>query len=918
MDGHIFNPNRDGISNLQGARSKSRIPHFQDNHQTTITTVDNPSRGLFVIDTRKPINMATPRSILKTSRDDDEASSVASADSAGSDASGGGRYLNRLFGGPQPPTQQPPSSPSWGQKTIIPQYSAENRMLMRSPLPSPTPVVRKQIVKPHVGGSPDGDSDSEAGSEDRRKREQAHVSRLVHMAKAQQHLMTAWFAASAGAESVSLPVRKPRRRKPPPRRQSSNASAASSGSSGSSRSGRSKSGPVDLDELTDDGEVDDEESVVSHRSSGSQQSSGSSKMRMFLNGILGSTISVANADQPSVATGATPRINNVTKPQKKYQHHEADIEEQSEPTYASTAEASVPVLVVGKCKFSRNQLILVILGLIFAIALITVVASTLTGNNDSTNESAIGRPVVDENERPPFVQLRLPTLAPSAAPSLMMSAAPSVTPPSQSPSRSAVPSTPSPTFNPSAFPSKTPSTMPSLYPSGVPSSQPSALPSLSPTTTPSLAPSGLPSLAPSLSPTSTPSTSPSLSQTPSATPSSSPTTSFSTTTFTSVGDAILGEQAGEQFGHASALNADGSILAVGARYFANNGQERAGRVEVYQRLDNNEWINMGQALYGRNEQDQFGFSVALSDSGNILAVAEPGFDGPVGGRSGNVRVFEWNGQAWVPLGGEIVGEQVASLFGVSISLSANGSRLAVGSPYNSGESNLSLSGRVRVFELVDFQWQPLGQPLDGSYRLDWFGWSVDLSSDGNRLAVGAPRNRIHGGYARVYNFNSENWTQIGGDIVNDLLNVHPEDRFGLAVSLDGDRVAIGSPWKDSSALFNSGMVAVYQFGVDGWAAVGAPVTGDEINGQMGTSVKLRGLYLTVGSPEANNGSGMVTFHMFDGYFWDTASDPLLGSLPAEDFGRNVDTDVDSRTIAVGAPATTSNDPLTGLLRVFTR
>lgn len=329
---------------------------------------------------------------------------------------------------------------------------------------------------------------------------------------------------------------------------------------------------------------------------------------------------------------------------------------------------------------------------------------------------------------------------------------------------------------------------------------------------------------------------------------------------------------------------------------------------------------MGPALYGRNEQDQFGFSVALSDDGNILAVSEPGFDGPIGDRSGNVRVFEWNGQLWVPLGDDIVGEQVAGLFGVSMSLSADGTRIAVGSPYNSGESNLSLSGRVRIFDLVDQQWQPLGQPLDGTSRLDWFGWSLDLSSDGTRLAVGAPRNRNHGGYVRLYDLTGETWTQLGGDIVNDLLRVHPEDRFGLAVSLDGDRVAIGSPWKDSESpsLFNSGMVAVYQFVFGAWVLVGSPLRGDEVNGQTGASVKLRGLYLTVGSPEANSGSGMVTFHQYDGNDWDTASAPLLGSLPKEDFGRNLDTDADSTRIVVGAPATTSSDTLSGLLRVFER
>jgi hypothetical protein len=273
------------------------------------------------------------------------------------------------------------------------------------------------------------------------------------------------------------------------------------------------------------------------------------------------------------------------------------------------------------------------------------------------------------------------------------------------------------------------------------------------------------------------------------------------------------------------------------------------------------------------------------------------------------------------LGLDINGEEKASLFGVSISLSADGRRIAVGSPYHDGEQKLSLSGRVRVFEFdaVNNQWQVVGQPLDGSRSLDWFGWSVDLSADGQRVAAGAPRNRDYGGFVRCFDFNGDQWDQVGDDIINDQLKVHVEDRFGMSISLDGDRLAIGSPWKDSaSGAFTIGMVAVFEWQGSDWSVLGSPMEGDNMDDQMGMSVQLRGEYLSVGSPGAFSHSGMVTFHRYDGLDWDTANAPLVAYEGHADFGLNLSTDRDAKTLVIGSPAATSNEGLTGAIDVFVR
>ena len=50
---------------------------------------------------------------------------------------------------------------------------------------------------------------------------------------------------------------------------------------------------------------------------------------------------------------------------------------------------------------------------------------------------------------------------------------------------------------------------------------------------------------------------------------------------------------------------------------------------------------------------------------------------------------------------------------------------------------------------------------------DRFGYSVSLSADGSMVAVGAPRNNAGGtqrGHIRIYNWNGNDWVQFGDDI----------------------------------------------------------------------------------------------------------------------------------------------------------
>ena len=127
--------------------------------------------------------------------------------------------------------------------------------------------------------------------------------------------------------------------------------------------------------------------------------------------------------------------------------------------------------------------------------------------------------------------------------------------------------------------------------------------------------------------------------------------------------------------------------------------------------------------------------------------------------SGHVRVFEYSGIDWTQLGGDVDGEAANDRSGWSVALSADGTRLAVGAIFNGGVNGAN-SGHVRVFDYNGAAWTQIGEDIDGEDASDQSGASVALSADGTRLAVGAYVNSgVNGdfsGHARVYDVCSTN------------------------------------------------------------------------------------------------------------------------------------------------------------------
>ena len=273
--------------------------------------------------------------------------------------------------------------------------------------------------------------------------------------------------------------------------------------------------------------------------------------------------------------------------------------------------------------------------------------------------------------------------------------------------------------------------------------------------------------------------------------------------WTQLGADINGEAASDASGHSVSLSSDGTIVAIGA-YGRWKGSS-SGHVRVYE-YSGSSWSKIGADIDGEAAYDYSGYSVSLSSDGTIVAIGARDNDGN-GSDSGHVRVYEYSGSSWSQLGADINGDSSGDYSGYSVSLSSDGTIVAIGAPDNDG--NGSNSGHVRVYEYSGSSWSQLGADIDGEASGDYSGRSVSLSSDGTIVAVGAPYNDGNGsnsGHVRVYQYSDSSWSQPVLDIDGEAA----DDYSGYSVSLssDGTIVAVGAPYNDGNGS-DSGHVRVY-------------------------------------------------------------------------------------------------------------
>ena len=230
-------------------------------------------------------------------------------------------------------------------------------------------------------------------------------------------------------------------------------------------------------------------------------------------------------------------------------------------------------------------------------------------------------------------------------------------------------------------------------------------------------------------------------------------------TWTQVGEDIDGEAANDHSGYSVSISGDGSIVAIGADGNDGNGSD-SGHVRVYENQSGT-WTQVGEDINGEAEYDNSGWSVSISDDGSTVAIGAYYNDGG-GNRAGHVRVYDYGSDAWTQVGDDIDGEAADDQSGYSVSISYDGSTVAIGAIYNDGSA--TNAGHVRVYEYGSGAWTQIGEDIDGEAAEDNCGWSVSISGDGGMVAIGAPSNDGNGTNAgEAYFFTSSAGTALAND-----------------------------------------------------------------------------------------------------------------------------------------------------------
>ncbi|MCY1060846.1 FG-GAP repeat protein [Nannocystis sp. SCPEA4] len=296
----------------------------------------------------------------------------------------------------------------------------------------------------------------------------------------------------------------------------------------------------------------------------------------------------------------------------------------------------------------------------------------------------------------------------------------------------------------------------------------------------------------------------------------------------------------DRFGGEVAISANGDTIAIGARYEDSaatgiggdpndNSAANSGAVYVFER---NAGVWSQEAYIKATNtapSAQFGGALALSADGKTLAVgaseesnSATGIDGDpwqgLAAGSGAVYVYsridsEWANHAYL----KASNTDASDRFGTSVALSADGTTLAVGAPYEDSKSpgidgdqsddSLS-SGAAYVFTTKNGTWTQqsyikASNPGEG----DCFGYAIALALDGNTLAIGAPLESsvttemdddqpndwaLNAGAVYVFSRLDQTWQQ---DAYIKAPNADVVDVFGasLALSGDGGMLVAGAP-----------------------------------------------------------------------------------------------------------------------------
>ncbi len=309
------------------------------------------------------------------------------------------------------------------------------------------------------------------------------------------------------------------------------------------------------------------------------------------------------------------------------------------------------------------------------------------------------------------------------------------------------------------------------------------------------------------------------------------------------------------------------------------------------------------STFSNGNGDRFGATVSLSTDGTRIAVMAPD-NGRLGTSNPLAEVYELQGGTWVRLGDTFTDFfESTPTEEATIELSGNGTTVATGEPAFNSQGG-SDGGRIITY-LYDNQGvrTVVANELSGTYSDAQLGKQIRLLENGTQLMT-ANFGGVAGDPRGAFNLvRGTQYTVVGTQPI--LQSTNEVAVSGIGLGRDGLRIAIGI----DNGPDAPGAVQTFRFAGD-WVSQGG-VTGMANGDGFGASIALaeNGNTAIVGAP--NDGTGKV--RVYDNTFAQIGS-TLEGAATDQAFGHSVDISEDGFTIAIGAPANGLN--ATGGGRVY--
>lgn len=297
------------------------------------------------------------------------------------------------------------------------------------------------------------------------------------------------------------------------------------------------------------------------------------------------------------------------------------------------------------------------------------------------------------------------------------------------------------------------------------------------------------------------------------------------------GEDIAGIGAIDLNGEYVCLNDSGNIVAIRARGVNNF----AGAARIFE-WNGSAWVQLGTDIIGDSLDAGLGGAISLNGTGHTVVVGACSNDGN-GNNAGNARIYDWDGTTWVQRGFNIDGEDALDQAGGALSISASGDRIAVASKINAANGSGLGTGHVRVFDWNGTAWVQLGNEINGTLQYQFFGSFVRLNDAGSVLAIGATQSdsATYDGFVQVYEWNGTAWVQRGADLRAETTGI--ESAAIIDLNAAGSIIAIGAPTNSGNAYW-SGHVRLFIWDGSIWDQIGADIDGETEQDFLGSDVSL--------------------------------------------------------------------------------